>query len=93
MSCDCYRIGGPFITFDPECPAHGLEAQAKEREREKEEAARDKKEAEDSATIDAMRERLSQDAQRIEVMQAEIQQLRAEIKRLKALTGGRRNMH
>ena len=42
-SCDCYRIGGPFITFDPACPTHGLEAQAKEREREKEEAAREKK--------------------------------------------------
>ena len=34
MSCQCYQIGGPFISFDPNCPAHGLEAQAKEREQE-----------------------------------------------------------
>jgi len=93
MSCDCYRIGVPFITFDPACPTHGLEAQAKEREREKEEAAREKKEAENIATIEALRETLSQDAKRIDAMETELQQLRAEIKRLAALTGGRRNTH
>lgn len=32
-SCDCYRIGGPFIAEDPECPEHGWEAK-KERERQ-----------------------------------------------------------
>jgi len=31
MSCDCYKIGGPFIAEDPDCPVHGREAQAKER--------------------------------------------------------------
>lgn len=30
--CDCYKIGGPWITFDPECAEHGYEAQRKERE-------------------------------------------------------------
>jgi uncharacterized Zn finger protein (UPF0148 family) len=32
MSCDCYKIGGPFIAEDPDCPIHGREAQARERE-------------------------------------------------------------
>ena len=32
MSCQCYQIGGPFISFDPDCPAHGLEAQAREQQ-------------------------------------------------------------
>lgn len=83
----------PSLRLTPACPAHGLEAQAKEREREKEEAARDKKEAENIATIEALRETLSQDAKRIDAMETELQQLRAEIKRLAALTGGRRNTH
>lgn len=32
--CECYKIGGPWITFDPECPAHGYAAQADAEERE-----------------------------------------------------------
>ena len=24
--CDCFRIGGPFIAEDPDCPEHGTEA-------------------------------------------------------------------
>lgn len=27
MSCDCYKIGGPWIAEDPNCPVHGTEAQ------------------------------------------------------------------
>jgi len=27
MSCQCHQIGGPFIAEDPDCPAHGREAQ------------------------------------------------------------------
>lgn len=30
--CDCYRIGGPWIAEDPNCPAHGTEAQRKRKE-------------------------------------------------------------
>lgn len=37
MSCECFNIGGPFISFDPSCPAHGLDAQREEEEREKRE--------------------------------------------------------
>lgn len=36
MSCECYKIGGPWITYDPSCPAHGDDAQRKERQRERE---------------------------------------------------------
>jgi hypothetical protein len=34
VMCECYKIGGPWISFDPDCPAHGLEAQEREAERE-----------------------------------------------------------
>lgn len=34
--CDCYQIGGRFVAEDPDCPAHGLEAQRLEAEREAE---------------------------------------------------------
>jgi len=26
MSCQCNRVGGPFVAEDPDCPAHGTEA-------------------------------------------------------------------
>jgi hypothetical protein len=38
MMCECYQIGGPWITFDPDCPAHGYEAQREAKEREEREA-------------------------------------------------------
>ena len=34
--CDCYKIGGPWIAEDPDCPVHGREAQW---QREQDEAA------------------------------------------------------
>ena len=34
MSCQCHRIGGPFIAEDPDCPAHGREAQREARRRD-----------------------------------------------------------
>lgn len=39
-SCQCFQIGGPFIGADPDCPAHGTEAQA-EKARQQEADARD----------------------------------------------------
>lgn len=32
MSCAsrCYEIGGPWITYDPDCPIHGNEAQERD---------------------------------------------------------------
>lgn len=41
MACECYQIGGPFIAEDPDCPAHGTEAQAERKRREEEESDRD----------------------------------------------------
>lgn len=38
MSCDCYKIGGPWITYDPNCPAHGDEARRERKEQEEREA-------------------------------------------------------
>jgi hypothetical protein len=34
--CECYTIGGPWIAEDPDCPAHGHEAQEEQRLREEE---------------------------------------------------------
>lgn len=30
--CQCNQIGGPFIAEDPDCPVHGVEAQARARQ-------------------------------------------------------------
>lgn len=35
MSCECYQVGGRFIAEDPDCPAHGRDAQATERSRDR----------------------------------------------------------
>lgn len=32
--CECYKIGGPWIAEDPDCPVHGYEARIRDRERE-----------------------------------------------------------
>lgn len=32
MSCECHRIGGPWVAEDPDCPRHGVAAQARARE-------------------------------------------------------------
>lgn len=29
MACECYKIGGPFIAEDPDCPAHGVDGYEK----------------------------------------------------------------
>jgi len=31
MSCECHRIGGPWVAEDPDCPRHGVAAQARAR--------------------------------------------------------------
>jgi hypothetical protein len=30
--CQCFQIGGPFIAEDPDCPAHGWQAQSRDSE-------------------------------------------------------------
>lgn len=35
----CYEIGGPWISFDPECPVHGYEARREAEDRADEMAA------------------------------------------------------
>ena len=60
MSFQCYQIGGPFISFDPDCPAHGYEAQAREAEREREEQEAQDTIARLQAEVDAWRVRFPQ---------------------------------
>jgi len=43
MSCECYKVGGPFISEDPDCPRHGTEAQREEKAREAETLAQEDK--------------------------------------------------
>lgn len=43
MSCECYKIGGPWITYDPNCPAHGDDAQREEKLREQAEQEREER--------------------------------------------------
>jgi hypothetical protein len=31
MSCECYTIGGPWVTYDPNCPKHGDDAREEEK--------------------------------------------------------------
>lgn len=52
MSCECFKIGGPFIGADPECPAHGIEAQA-------EQVAREKAAADVEARLTALEQRVA----------------------------------
>lgn len=64
MSCQCYQIGGPFISFDPDCPAHGYAAQAEERLREEEDARVQSEMASLRAEVTAWRARFPQYAYR-----------------------------
>ncbi len=34
--CECYKIGGPWIAEDPDCPVHGRDAQWEREQRETE---------------------------------------------------------
>lgn len=69
MGCDrrCYEIGGPWITFDPECPVHGYDAQREAEQLAAEEAAKD--------------ERLSRLEARVESLENELRRLRSRLGR------------
>lgn len=38
MGCECYTIGGPWISEDPDCPTHGDDARRRQAEEEAKEA-------------------------------------------------------
>lgn len=54
MGCDCYRIGGPFIAEDPDCPIHGREAQEREKQERIEREAREEERDELVARITSL---------------------------------------
>jgi hypothetical protein len=37
--CDCYKIGGPWIAEDPDCPVHGRDAQMRKQWADEEQAS------------------------------------------------------
>lgn len=37
--CDCYKVGGPWVAEDPDCPVHGRDAQLRDQWREDKEQA------------------------------------------------------
>lgn len=68
MSCECYQVGGPWITYDPSCPTHGDEARQ----------ARDEREAADAA-LQKEREWLKG---QIDKLQVEVDKLKVETGKL-----------
>lgn len=56
MSCDCYRVGGPFIAEDPDCPIHGYEAQVREKQEAADREAREEECAELVSRIASLEE-------------------------------------
>ena len=58
MRCECYRIGGPFIAEDPDCPIHGYEAQAREKEERAYRESEEEKQNELLARIIALEEKI-----------------------------------
>jgi hypothetical protein len=65
--CDCYKIGGPWIAEDPDCPVHGTEAQSR---REQEETERQTLED----RITALEEITERQAQQIRMLQDMVSQ-------------------
>lgn len=59
----CYEIGGPWITFDPECPVHGYDAQREQADKAAEDAEKE--------------ERLNRLEARIESLENEIRRVRS----------------
>ena len=53
-----YRIGGPFIAEDPNCPIHGYEAQAREKEERAYRESEEEKQNELLARIIALEEKI-----------------------------------
>lgn len=44
--CECYKVGGPWVDYDPNCPVHGDEAQRiQEQERQEKEETRHREES------------------------------------------------
>ena len=58
MRCECYRVGGPFIAEDPNCPIHGYEAQAREKEERAYRESEEEKQNELLARIIALEEKI-----------------------------------
>lgn len=55
-SCRCFKVGGPFIAEDPDCPRHGLEAQIEASEREARESSLEAKNASTQEQLDELRQ-------------------------------------
>lgn len=58
MMCDCYKIGGPWIAEDPDCPVHGTEAQREQRDREDRDAAVNERLAQLEAEVAELRKKV-----------------------------------
>ena len=56
--CDCYKIGGPWIDYDPSCPLHGDEAREAAAEYERMQVARENESAEMRARIEELSQRI-----------------------------------
>lgn len=53
--CECFKVGGPFIAEDPNCPVHGYAAQHEARIRNRELDSLET-EIEQAETVEELRE-------------------------------------
>lgn len=77
-SCDCYKVGGPFIAEDPDCPAHGTQAQAEREQREAQEKARAAEQASLQERLVALESGYLELRERVSKQEAELAALRRE---------------
>jgi hypothetical protein len=64
MMCECNKIGGPWVTVDPDCPAHGVGGYAERLERAEERIA----ELEDAIRDELIRRKLTSQPLKFEFM-------------------------
>jgi uncharacterized Zn finger protein (UPF0148 family) len=76
MSCECFQIGGPFISEDPSCPAHGTLAQAERREREAKDEEKDEKISTMQRQLDAVLKMNLELTERVRELEARFKKLR-----------------
>lgn len=68
MSCDCYKIGGPWITYDPNCPKHGDYAQREQQEMEEQQAEAQKTMDDIISTVDQIQLKLKEIERKLDLI-------------------------
>lgn len=88
MACECYKIGGPFIAEDPDCPAHGVDGYEKRLAKLEAENERLKKEGVPGVMHEIDRAFYNLTVQQRNSAWLRIEHLEAENKKLRERLGG-----